>query len=573
MNDPATHRRTSRTRAAAGPGLALAFSMTTIVAAANTITVSNTGDTGAGSLRQAIADANAHPGSTIDFAIDASSDPGCNSTTKVCTIKPSSLFDNITHQMTINGYSQAGSSPNTLVIGDDAKLLIELDATNVSPALRLEGPTTLGSTIAGLAITHLASVGILIADGSGNNIISGNFIGVNVAGTASSFVGTSFAVDVEAGCNGNTIGGTAPDARNLLSGNGEIVYITGSDNTVIQGNYINIDKDGVTPLQAALRGIDLTGASSGNLIGGSTTGAGNVISTWAAHGIIFQGSGSNNRIQGNLVGTDATGTVRLGGGQYGVTYYEGTGTGNKIGGSSAGEGNRVGGASIAGVELYFGTSTDLVVQGNSIGTDITGKVPLGNATGIQAEGETDGMIGGTVANAGNRIAFNSSLGIGVTSGAARVAILGNDIHANGSLGISLSGGGTPTSNDDGDADTGSNSLQNYPVIGTVTIGPKTTAHVSGSLNSTASKTFRLEFFANAGCDPSGHGEGKVFLPTASPIFVTTNPNDVAFGPLDFTVPADRHVITATATDPDGNTSEFSDCALEDTIFSDGVDGD
>ena len=95
----------------------------------------------------------------------------------------------------------------------------------------------------------------------------------------------------------------------------------------------------------------------------------------------------------------------------------------------------VGGASIAGVELYFGTSTDLVVQGNSIGTDITGKVSLGNAIGIQAEGETDGMIGGTVANAGNRIAFNSSLGISVISGAARVAILGNDIHANGSLGI------------------------------------------------------------------------------------------------------------------------------------------
>ena len=138
--------------------------------------------------------------------------------------------------------------------------------------------------------------------------------------------------------------------------------------------------------------------------------------TWAAHGIIFQGSGGNNRIQGNLVGTDATGTVRLGGGVYGITYYEAAGTGNEIGGSSAGEGNLVGGAGIAGVELYFGTSTDLVVQGNSIGTDITGKVPLGNAIGIQVEGETDGMIGGTVANAGNRIASNSSLGISVIFG-------------------------------------------------------------------------------------------------------------------------------------------------------------
>jgi titin len=95
-------------------------------------------------------------------------------------------------------------------------------------------------------------------------------------------------------------------------------------------------------------------------------------------------------------------------------------------------------------------------------------------------------------------------------------------------------------------------------------------HVSGSLNSEANKTYRLEFFANAGCDPSGHGEGKVFIGFTT---VMTNPNDVAFGPLDFSVSADRHVITATATDPDGNTSEFSVCGSQDTIFSDGLDGD
>ncbi len=545
--------------------------LTMTAALASPLSVTNTLDSGPGSLRQAIADANASAGSTINFNIDAATDPGCNSTTKVCTIKPTSLFDNISQQVTINGYSQTGSTPNTLGVGDDAKLLIELDATNVSPALRLEGASSGNSTIKGLAITHLASRGILIDKGSSNNTITGNFIGVNVAGTTSSFTGTSYAVDVESASNGNAIGGTTPQARNLLSGNSEIVYVQACDNTVIQGNYINIHKHGATPLEAALRGIDIA-VGNGNLIGGSAAGDGNVIGTWAAHAIIFQGSGNNNRIQGNLVGTDATGTVRFGGGQYGVTYYEGTGTGNKIGGAAAGEGNVVSAATIAGVLLYFGTSTDLVVQGNSIGTDMTGRVPLGNATGIQADGETGGMIGGTVAGAGNRIAFNSSLGVSLTSAAKGAAILGNDIHANGSLGISLSGGAVPTPNDDGDADTGSNNLQNYPVIGAVTIGPKTTAHVSGSLNSAASKTFRLEFFANAGCDPSGHGEGKIFLPTASPIFVTTSPNDVAFGPLDFTVPADRHVIAATATDPDGNTSEFSACSLEDTIFSDGFEG-
>jgi hypothetical protein len=555
--------------------LALSCGLPTTVARANTFTVVNTLDSGAGSLRQAIVDANAHPGSTINFGIDATTDPGCNSTTKVCTIKPATLFDNITSQVTIDGYSQATASANTLVMGDDAKLKIELDATNVSPALHLLGAGSGGSTIKGLAITHFASIGIFVY-ASSNNTISGNFIGVNVEGTAISFVpgvGSNFPVDVEQGSNGNTIGGATPAARNVLSGNGEIVYVASCDNTIIQGNYINIDKDGAMPLQAALRGIEVAGGS-GNLIGGSASGAGNVIGTWAAIAIIFQGTGNNNLIQGNRVGTDATGTVLLGGGGEGVNYYQGSGTGNKIGGDAPGEGNVINGATNLdgiGVVLYGDTSPDFVVQGNSIGTDISGTLPLGNLNGISVQGGT-GTIGGTTAGAGNHIAFNSSLGVGVSYSNSAVAILGNDIHANGGLGISLGNPSLPTPNDDGDADTGPNKLQNYPVISTVTIGPSTTAHVSGSLNSEANKTYRLEFFANASCDPSHYGEGKKFLTGALPVFVTTNPNDVAFGPLDFTVPADRHVITATATDPNGNTSEFSACSGQDTIFSDGVEG-
>jgi hypothetical protein len=151
-----------------------------------------------------------------------------------------------------------------------------------------------------------------------------------------------------------------------------------------------------------------------------------------------------------------------------------------------------------------------------------------------------------------------------------VAILGNVIHDNGSLGISLSGGGAPSPNDDGDPDTGSNNLQNYPIITTVAIGPNTTAHVSGSLDSTPGAVYRVEFFANANCDGSGHGEGKIFIGFAN---LTTTPNPISFGTLDFTVPAQRHVITATATDPGGNTSEFSACGSQDTIFTDGVEGD
>jgi hypothetical protein len=128
-------------------------------------------------------------------------------------------------------------------------------------------------------------------------------------------------------------------------------------------------------------------------------------------------------------------------------------------------------------------------------------------------------------------------------------------------------------NDTDDADTGANNRQNYPVLSNDIILSKTSMHISGSLNSEASKTYRIEFFANAGCDASGHGQGKIFLPLAVPLDVTTSPNDVAFGPIALTVPVDRHVITATATDPDGNTSEFSECSQEDTIFSDYFEGD
>jgi hypothetical protein len=204
----------------------------------------------------------------------------------------------------------------------------------------------------------------------------------------------------------------------------------------------------------------------------------------------------------------------------------------------------------------------VVVQGNVI---------TGNELGIIAYAGK-GIIGGTAAGAGNRIAFNSTYGVSIFATAQNVPILGNEIYANGSLGITLNNSNVPTPNDDNDSDTGNNNQQNYPVISAVTISPKTTVHVSGSLNSTPSTTFRIEFFANANCDASGNGEGKKFIGIAN---VTTSTNPVNFGTpltLDFIVPADRHVITATATDPSGNTSEFSVCSTQDTIFSDGLDG-
>ena len=575
MNESAVNRHDAEPASAIVSWLALSLTFVASVASAavvpQTFFVTNTADTGAGSLRQAILDANANTGpDTIEFNIP-SSDGGCNALTHVCTIKPSAAnaatWPRVTSPVTIDGYSQSGAHPNTLVVGDDAVLLIELDATNLTDnAIYLGGPfsggDSSGSTIKGLVINHIKAGlnGICTScngGGSNNHTITGNFIGTDATGTAATSPSGS-GIELN-GSDGTIIGGTAPETRNIISTGSEAILLGSSTNTTVQGNYIGTDRTGTAALVSG-RGIDVSD-SSGSLIGGPASGAGNVVGSWSDFGIILQGSGDNNLVQGNLIGTDATGTVRLGG-QTGVSY-QGIGTGSKIGGAAAGEGNVITGATLNGVALYFDTSPDVIVQGNLI---------TGNALGIIAYAGK-GIIGGTAAGAGNRIAFNSTYGVSIFATAKNVPILGNEIYANGSPGITLSGTVTPTPNDDGDGDGGNNLQQNYPAISTVTISPKTTAHVSGSLNSTPSTTFRIEFFANANCDASGNGEGKKFIGFTD---VTTTTNPVNFGTpitLDFTVPADRHVITATATDPAGNTSEFSVCSNEDTIFSDGLEND
>jgi len=94
--------------------------------------------------------------------------------------------------------------------------------------------------------------------------------------------------------------------------------------------------------------------------------------------------------------------------------------------------------------------------------------------------------------------------------------------------------------------------------------------VSGTLNSGANTAYRVEFFASAACSASGYGQGKQFIGFTNQ---TTVENDVNFGPLPLSVPAHRHVITATATDPNNDTSEFTACSTQDSIFTDGYEGD
>ncbi|HYV10349.1 MAG TPA: Calx-beta domain-containing protein, partial [Pyrinomonadaceae bacterium] len=241
---------------------------------------------------------------------------------------------------------------------------------------------------------------------------------------------------------------------------------------------------------------------------------------------------------------------------------------NVIGGSATGAGNLISGNGTVASGLGHGNgisvgSSNNIIQGNLIGTDATGTGPLPNLDdGIFGGRNT--TVGGIGAGERNVIAFNGLRGIsnGGTLGTAN-SYRGNSIHSNGTsgspfgpgLGIDLGPVG-PTANDVGDSDTGANNLQNFPIIALVAGGSST--NVKGSLNSSASSSFNLDFYRNSVCDPSGSGEGEHLIGST---LVTTDAQGNANFDVTFAVATgSSELLTATATDQSGNTSEFSPCA-------------
>jgi hypothetical protein len=512
----------------------------TIQVLPKTFVVTNTNDSGPGSLRQAILYANlsnSAPPDTIDFDI-----PG----TGPFVISPLSVLPTIAHPTIIDGYSQPGASPNTLQIGDNAVILIQIDgsAAGFPNGLTI---TAGASTVQGLSITDF-SAGIELT-GAGGNVISGNFIGTDPTGTL--FEGNSAGVLLEDVGN-DLIGGSTPDARNVISANsvGIEMFFPSSGN-LIQGNYIGTDATGELSLGNSY-GLLLEGGPS-TTIGGPTPGDGNVISGNFEGVLAFQ---DDLLIQGNLVGTDATGELPLGN-FYGLDLEEGGGS--TIGGTAVGEGNVISGNSFSGI--YLVESGDLV-EGNLIGTDQTGVNALGNAgdgvTILSFFGpSSNNTIGGTVAGAGNVIAVNGAVGVDVqdpndTGMVLNNAILSNSIYGNAALGIDLGDDGV-TPNHQGGLINGPNGFENYPVLSSA-VASSSGMTVPGTLNAAASETFTIQFFSNPTSDPSGHGQGQTYLGS---ITVTTDSNGNASFTATLPVVPAGYAISATATDPNGNTSEFS----------------
>lgn len=428
---------------------------------------------------------------------------------------------------------------------------------------------TIGGTAAGARniLSGGSSSGVSISDiNATGNIVQGNYIGTDVTGTVD--LGNTFGVVLFA--PGNTIGGTAAGAGNVISGNerGMDILFAGTGN-LIQGNLIGTNAAGTAALANTLSGILCMG--SNNTIGGTAAGARNIISGNGLHGIEITNTGgppgppSGNQVLGNYIGTDITGAIDIGNGQDGV-HITGSSS-NAIGGASIAARNVISGNNGHGVHINttFGASNGNTVQGNFIGLQANGTTALPNSqSGVLITGNgspINNVIGGAAAGAGNVIAHNGAGGVVINTStfdpATGNAVLSNSIFSNMGLGIDLGNAGV-TPNDSGDADAGANNLQNFPVLTSATSSGGNTS-ILGVLHSTPSAAFRIEFFLNTGCDPSGNGEGAIFIGS---INTSTDASGISSfnANLPVSIPS-GNVVTATATDSSNNSSEFSRCVI------------
>jgi hypothetical protein len=469
--------------------------------------VSNTADSGAGSLRQAFLDVNAaQPGPqpiTILFNITGAG---------VQTIMPTTPLPTLTQPTILDATTQPGYTVTPL---------IELNGGSAGPANGLH-VTGGGSTVRGFVIDSFAGNGILI-DTKGNNTIQGNYIGTDKTGTIKASNGGN-GIQIIAVPN-NTVGGAAASMRNIISGNiGEGVRFDGTLATgnIARGNYIGTDVTGSNAVGNTGSGIYIRRAPGNSVIGNVVSGnigfggiticgdqlpAPGFCGGGDVNGIDETSNANGNIIQGNLVGTNSSGTAALGNGQAGVSIDGAPNT--VVGGAATGAPNTI---------SFNGTNDVQIFDAGASGNQIKGNTIQGNTTAVTTGISVDAsLIGNTLTQ--NSISGHAGLGIDLTPAGVNPNTLGG--------------------------------TNNFPVMLVAASGT-----ISGTLNGPANATFTLEFFSNTACNKSGNGEGTVFLGFAP---VTTD----GMGNVVFAVPVAGLVagntITATSTDANGTTSEFSAC--------------
>ncbi len=462
--------------------------------------------------------------------------------------------------------TSAGTTGN-VVLGN----LIGSDTTGLSP---------LGNTGDGVAVTDGASNVVIggSSTGSGNLIAGNGVVGVWISGsstTAITVAGNKIGIDgkgktamgnggdgvlVDSGATRITIGGSTSSARNVISGNGNGIQLVGSKtaDNLIEGDFVGTNASGTAAVPNTGWGILLSDAGPNNTIGGAASGAGDVISGNGQGGIEILGSSATAElVEGNMIGTNVKGRIAIGNALNGIELGNGGVLGDAtsndtIGGTARGAGNIISGNGQNGVWITGAGADQILIVGNEIGVASGGKKALGNSgNGVLVDsGASNDTIGGTTAGSANIIAFNGQNGVQVgdntTDPCIGDSILANSIFSNQILGINLGDEPSPTGNPIRSSPSGPNNLQNAPVIASAT-----TTSLVGSLSAAPDTIYQIQFFSNR----HGSGQGKTFLATIS---VTTDSNGLAtirFSPR--TKFGAGLTITATATDPGGNTSEFS----------------
>ena len=338
------------------------------------------------------------------------------------------------------------------------------------------------------------------------------------------------------------------------------LYLDGTGSSFIQCNYIGTTAAGTAALGNNNSGIRIASGNN-NTVGGTNAGDRNVISGNRSDGIRL--AGNNTIIQGNYVGINADGTAALSNSSVGVNIESSLNV--TVGGTSAAARNVISGNNVG--VFILSNSSGIIVRGNYIGTNAAGTGPVGNSAGVYFNaGANNNIVGGTGAGEANIIAFNARNGITVDTFNSPInnSFRGNSIFSNSGLGIDLGGfNGTITPNDAGDPDSGSNNLQNFPIISMTAPGMLTASIDSFTANSAYPIT--IDFYANAVCDASGNGEGEVFLGSVT----AAAPGSYTF---NYATDAGKPIIAATATDANGNTSEFSPCATQATAAAVSISG-
>lgn len=423
----------------------------------------------------------------------------------------------------------------------------------------------------------LAADGVSIGASALSNAVLGNHIGTDRPGVTSIRNG-GHGVAIESGAGSNVIGGATPTpgtgVGNVISGNsnagsnGVLITGAGTANNRVEGNLIGVAVDGGGALPNGANGVLISSGASGNTIGGQDALRRNVISGndlfTTSDGVEINVAISNT-VSANFIGTNAAGTSALPNGGDGVLIIDPSNQSpanlNVVGGDTPGRGNVISGNLGNGLQISGPRATDNRVLGNSIGLAAGGTGPLPNTLdGIlittyasgNSIGSTTGTGSGTCTGACNAIAANWGAGVRVSHFAStQNAIRANSLFDNLGLGIDLGFFSGVTPNDPGDPDIGANTLQNFPSITGASFDGGSTS-VEGSLNGAASTTFTIDLFGNSSPDPSGFGEGRTYWGSTD---CTTDGS--GNGTWALIVPGSPTLLSATATSPNRNTSEFS----------------